>query len=142
MKKCKFTPTDSNTQVMDHIMFHWRKIQNKREKAERNYWARKWDEQKRERDRQCMQALRQSRGEIVEPSIYPPWREMLEICEVHRHHLSEKDIDFLVSAVLWRRLNHEPSTAQLKWLSDIYKRVHTPLLRDEELAAFVRAKLR
>ena len=52
-----------------------------------------------------MQALRESRGEIVEPSLYPPWREMLEVCETHRHHLSEKDLDLLESAVLWRRLN-------------------------------------
>ena len=123
-------------------MFHWRKIQNKRNKAELKYWQQKWDEQKRERDRQCMRALRQSRGEIVETSSYPHWREMVEVCEAHRHHLPDNAIGLLDSVVLRRRIDHEPSGDQLKWLSDIYKRVHTPLLRDEELADFLRAKLR
>ena len=67
---------------------------------------------------------------------------MLKVCEIHRHHLTERDLGLLESAVLWRRLNHEPSAAQLKWLHDIYKKVHTPLLRDDELADFIRKKLR
>ena len=55
MMRNKFTPTNSNTQLLDHVMFHWRKIQDKRDKAEREYWHQKWDERKRE-TRQAMHA--------------------------------------------------------------------------------------
>ena len=69
----------------------------------------------------------------------PGWRDMLETCLSHRSHLEEHIVRFLDGLTKWRGEFTDP---QKGWLSDIYARVKTPLLRDEELSAFIRSKLR